>query len=233
MGIRLFSDFDGPLVDVSDRYYRVYCYCAGQLAEAGQPVSLLTKEQFWTLKRDRVSVEQIAIQTGFQGDRATEFARLRRELVHSDPYFGYDVIQPSAISALQQLREAGVELAVMTMRRVRELEPALERFGLAEFFPPHLRYCLPNDYIKQGDTRDKPKLMARALAELPTASRSWMVGDTEADMLAGSTHSITTIGVLSGIRNENQLSKYNPTAIVPTVAEATQIVFTELYRRVS
>ncbi|MGK7911967.1 MAG: HAD family hydrolase [Synechococcus sp.] len=228
MAVRVFSDFDGPLVDVSDRYYQVYRFCVDAIGEAGQQLTPLSKSEFWDLKRDRVPEESIALKTGFRADQTVEFARMRREYAHSQPYFKYDTIQPDAIASLTQLRDAGVELAVMTMRRVCELEPALERFGLAEFFPPHLRYCLPNDYIKQGDIRDKPLLMARALKELPNATRSWMVGDTEADLTAGNTHNMSAIGLLCGIRNFRQLEKYNPTIVLPTLSDATRSILDEL-----
>lgn len=228
MTIRLFSDFDGPLVDVSERYYRVYRFCIDQVAEAGQEVTPLSKSEFWTLKRARVPEERIALRTGFREDQTIPFARMRREYAHSHPYFKFDVIQPDAISALTQLRDAGVELAVMTMRRVRELEPALERFGLAEFFHPSRRYCLPNDYIKQGDTRDKPLLMAKALAQLPPAARSWMVGDTEADLEAGNIHNMPAVGLLCGIRDRQQLEKYNPSVILPTLSAATHYILEDL-----
>ena len=62
------------------------------------------------------------------------------------------------------------------MRRVRELDEALERCQLQDFFPPELRYCLGNDDVKTSDLKDKPKLLARAVAELPAADRTWMVG---------------------------------------------------------
>ena len=224
MTVRVFSDFDGPLVDVSERYYRVYRFCVNEVAEAGQQLTPLSKSEFWDLKRDRVAEEKIALKTGFRIDQTVRFARMRREYAHSQPYFKYDTIQPDAVSALAQLHDAGVELAVMTMRRVRELEPALERFGLDEFFPPHLRYCLPNDYVKQGDTRDKPLLMAQALKDLPLAARSWMVGDTEADLAAGNTHNMPTVGLLCGIRNRQQLEQYNASIIVPTLSDATTYI---------
>lgn len=232
MTIRVFSDFDGPLVDVSERYYRVYRYCVETVADAGQVMTPLSKAEFWKLKRDRVPEEKIALKSGFRDNQTVPFARMRRKYAHSQPFFQYDEIQPDAISALSQLREAGVELAVMTMRRVRELEPALERFGLAEFFPPTRRYCLPNDYLKQGDTRDKPLLMAKALAELPQAARSWMVGDTEADMVTGTTHNMPALGLLCGIRNRQQLEKYSPNIILPTLSEATNYILEDLTVRV-
>jgi hypothetical protein len=62
------------------------------------------------------------------------------------------------------------------MRRVRELEYALNQYDLTRFFPAHCRYCLGNDYIKTTDVEEKPLLMRQALAELPPTERVWMVG---------------------------------------------------------
>ncbi|WP_017327963.1 HAD family hydrolase [Synechococcus sp. PCC 7336] len=228
MSIRVFTDFDGPLVDVSARYFRVYQFCLEQVAEPGQPLSPLARAEFWACKRDRIPEYQIAIASGFREEQAIEFVRLRREHVHSQPYFPYDVLQADAIAALTCLRDAGIELATMTMRRTCELEPALERFGLTEFFPSSHRYCLADNHVKQGDTRDKPNLLAKALAELPPAACSWMIGDTEADLVAGSTHRIPTLGLLCGIRNRRQLERYKPAAILPSLANATSFILAEL-----
>ncbi len=44
---------------------------------------------------------------------------------------------------------------------------------------------------------------------------SWMVGDTEADILAGKTMGILTIELTCGIMSHCQLSQLEPTAIDP------------------
>ncbi len=218
--LRLFTDFDGPIMDVSERYYQVYLHCVAETRRPDQPVTTLSKAEFWALKRDRVPEVEIARRCGFDEAQATVFARLRRDAVHTDAYFPYDCLVPGAVQALEQLQDQGIELVVMTMRRVRELEPVLEQYDLARFFAPDRRYCLANDYVKTGDTKDKPLLMGRALTELPAARTLGMVGDTEADMLAATTHGLTAIGVLSGIRNREQLAKYSPQQIVPSLAAA-------------
>jgi len=37
--------------------------------------------------------------------------------------------------------------------------------------------------VKTRDIDDKPLLMEQALAELPSVDETWMVGDTEADII--------------------------------------------------
>ena len=62
--LRLITDFDGPIVDVSDRYYRVYQHCLAETKRLGQPVRELPKAEFWDMKRARVPETEIAILSG-------------------------------------------------------------------------------------------------------------------------------------------------------------------------
>jgi phosphoglycolate phosphatase-like HAD superfamily hydrolase len=225
MAKRLFTDFDGPILDVSERYYQVYQVCVQQVRLPQQPVDLLPKTVFWELKRSQVMEYDIALKSGLiQPGQAAEFSRLRREIVHSRPYFQYDRIHPWAIAALERVQEAGIDLAVMTMRRVCELEPVLDQYDLWRFFPKDRRFCLGDDYDKTGDTLDKPMLMRGAIATLPPVERQWIVGDTEADIIAGKRYCVQTIGILSGIRNQQQLALHQPEYILADLQEAVDLV---------
>ncbi|MFN5981328.1 MAG: HAD family hydrolase, partial [Pseudanabaena sp.] len=48
---RIFTDFDGPIMDVSERYYQVYLYCLKKICLPEQIVKTLSKSEFWELKR--------------------------------------------------------------------------------------------------------------------------------------------------------------------------------------
>lgn len=214
-------------MDVSERYYQVYQYCLEQNKRPNQSLQPMSKAEFWECKRSRIPESAIGINSGLDEEQAKAFAQLRRQTVHTVPYLVYDQPVPGAIETLERLQQAGVELVVMTMRRVRELEDAFSRYDLGRFFPSDRRYCLSNDYIKTGDTKDKPLLMERALLELPAASEVWMVGDTEADLIAAKTHNVKAIGVLSGIRNETQLSIYQPKLILNNLSEAADFLLNQ------
>ncbi|MDB9334965.1 HAD family hydrolase, partial [Nodularia spumigena CS-590/01] len=87
--LRLITDFDGPIIDVSERYYRVYQYCLEKIRYPEQSVQQLTKAEFWQFKRSRVPERQIALNSGLDATQAQEFAHLRRKTVHTDTYFEY------------------------------------------------------------------------------------------------------------------------------------------------
>lgn len=222
--LRLITDFDGPIIDVSERYYRVYQFCLEKTRRPNQAVRSLSKTEFWQLKRSRTTERDIAIKSGLDATQAQEFSQLRRQTVHTEPYFQYDILMPGAIDALSKIQAAGVDLVVMTMRRVWELDYAFEKYDLGRFFPENRRYCLSNDYVKTRDIDDKPLLMARALKELPPATDTWMVGDTEADITAAKKHDIKVMATESGIRDRIQLQLYRPDLIVTNLSVAVNLI---------
>lgn len=225
--LRIIADFDGPIMNVSERYYRVYLFCLREVRYPDQPVSPLSKEEFWALKRSQTPERQIGQLSGLDATQAEKFSQLRKRTVHTMPYLVYDTPMPGAIDTLKRLRQAKVDLAVMTMRRVRELDDAFGRYDLAQFFPLNRRFCLSNDYVKTADVKDKPLLMQRALTQLPAAEEIWMIGDTEADIVAAKTHDIKSIAVLCGIRDRTQLMQHRPDRIVNHFGEAVDLIFKE------
>ncbi len=224
---RLITDFDGPIMDVSERYYRVYKFCLEKMRSPGQEVRELPKAEFWALKRSQIPETEIGRLSGLSLSQLKDFAHLRRQTVHTMPYLSHDCLQPEAIPALEAAQNAGIDIVVMTMRRVRELDEAFDRTDLRRFFPPQSRYCLANDYIKTGDTNDKPLLMEQAIKELNPATSTWMVGDTEADIIAAKTHGVKVIGVLCGIRNHNQLEQHQPDLIMPNLQDAVNFLLSQ------
>ena len=231
---RLITDFDGPIMDVSERYYRVYRYCVARVTPANEPLRELSKVEFWHLKQSQVSEQEIGLKSGLTADRARDFARLRRETVHSTANLVFDRPLPGAVAALEKAKSLGWDLVVMTMRRQRELDEALDRCSLRKYFDrPHQRYCLDDHYTKTRDIDDKPLLMERAFSELPPAAATWMVGDTEADIAAARKAGVPIVSVLSGIRNQDRLSEHKPDFIVANLSEAIRLIVSETSHQAS
>jgi phosphoglycolate phosphatase-like HAD superfamily hydrolase len=225
--LRIITDFDGPIMDVSERYYQVYLLCLNRTKKPRQEIQILGKAEFWAYKRSKTPEVTIGIQSGLTAEQAAEFSQLRKELVHQLVYLKFDQIIPTAIEALTQIQQQGVDLVVMTMRRDRELEYAFSQAPLTPFFPSNRRYNLGNDYIKTKDEQDKPLLMLRAVQELPPADQTWMIGDTEADIAAAKSQNIPVIGVLSGIRDRFTLEKFQPDSIVANLQEAVDLILAQ------
>ena len=222
--MRIITDFDGPIMDLSDRYYHVYQLCLARVKLKRQPIKILSKAEFWAYKRALIADRQIGIASGLTTAQAEKFQQLRDRHAHRLEYLQLDRVLPSAIAALEQIQAAGIELIVMTLRRTSELNVAFGQYDLERFFPPDCRYCLADDDIKQGDIPAKTQLMAQALADLGHQPNTWMIGDTETDILAAQAHQIPCIGVLSGIRDRDRLIKYQPDWMVANLAEAVNSI---------
>jgi phosphoglycolate phosphatase-like HAD superfamily hydrolase len=223
--MRIITDFDGPIMDLSDRYYHVYQLCLDKVKQPNQSITILPKAKFWADKQAQVPEQQLGIESGLTVNQAAEFKKIRDRLAHQLQYLSFDRVVPGSIAALEKIQASGSELLVMTLRRTCELDPALKQYNLARFFRLHHRYCLPDDYIKHGDVEAKTQLMTTALTELKPDSDTWMIGDTEADIIAAQTHNIPVVGVLSGIRNRDRLAQYQPDKIVSNLAEAVDFIF--------
>ncbi len=222
--MRIITDFDGPIMDISDRYYHVYKLCLETVKYPDQSIFELSKDKFWNLKRAKIKEIEIGIISGLDEQQAVKFAKMRQEIVHNLPYLIYDKTVPGAIETLEKMQAKALDLVVMTMRLAKELEFALKQENLGRFFPEDKRYCLANDYVKIADIKDKPILMGKALEELPKIEETWMIGDTEADIIAAKTHNVKVIAVLSGIRNRTQLEQYEPDYIVNNLAQAAELI---------
>jgi phosphoglycolate phosphatase-like HAD superfamily hydrolase len=222
--MRIITDFDGPIMDLSDRYYHVYQLCLNKVKHPHQSLNILSKDEFWTYKQAQISERQIGIKSGLTTTQAEVFKKMRDRHAHQLQYLSLDRVVPGSIAALEQIQASGSELLVMTLRRTCELEPAFQQYDLAKFFPPHCRYCLPDDYIKHGDVKAKTQLMTRSLIALKPEPNTWMIGDTEADIIAAKTNHIKVIGVLSGIRDRDRLEQHQPDKIVSNLADAVKFI---------
>jgi len=69
----------------------VYKFCLDSTTPR-PPVAQLDKSKFWQLKRSRVPEKQIGIISGLEEVQAQEFAQMRRQIVHTPPYFEYDYL---------------------------------------------------------------------------------------------------------------------------------------------
>ena len=223
--MRIITDFDGPIMDLSDRYYHVYQLCLDKVKQPNQSINILSKDNFWAYKQAQVAEQQVGIESGLTATQAEVFKNLRDRHAHQLQYLSLDRVVPGSIAALAKIQASGSDLLVMTLRRTCELIPAFDRYNLAQFFPSHHRYCLPDDYVKHCDIQAKTRLMATALTELKPDLNTWMIGDTEADIIAAQTYNIRVIGVLSGIRNRDRLAQYQPDKIVSNLADAVDFIF--------
>ena len=62
--MRLITDFDGVIADLSERYYRVYCWALKEVATPDQNITPLTKPEFWQFERLKTQRKEVALKSG-------------------------------------------------------------------------------------------------------------------------------------------------------------------------
>ena len=227
--LTIFCDFDGPIVDVSDRYYKTYLTGLQEIqiqhfSEGRSPaIQPMTKKQFWSMKQHRVPDVEIALRSGLQGKEIDIFLARVKQLVNQSQLLHYDRLQPGIDWALNLFHTSGVKLILVTLRCQEQATQFLHEHGLLSFFTQVYGTCDENAaYLNAVDS--KVSLLQKAwhehLCQYGHPIQSWMVGDTEADICAGQAVGIPTVAVTSGVRSKAYLKKFSPNYIYDTLFAA-------------
>jgi len=220
--LTVFCDFDGPLVDVSERYYCTYRQAldATRAAYASDAIGLtpLTKEQFWQRKCERTCDLEIALRSGLQVEHVSYFVERVKQYVNHPDLLGKDRFHPGVDLALALLHSQGARLVVVTLRHQEQVRAMLQSHGLLRLFAG-IYGASASGAAYRNNAEHKKALLAQALAEHPSEN-AYVVGDTEADLLAAKAAGMPTIALLCGIRSHSYLQQYAPDSILSNLLEA-------------
>jgi phosphoglycolate phosphatase-like HAD superfamily hydrolase len=232
----VFCDFDGPIVDVSDRYYNTYRLGLAEVQASDPtkkrllPVHRLTKAQFWQMKQERTPDREIAMRSGLRGEQIDQFLHQVSQIVNQPTLLHQDRLQPGVKWALESLHAQGTCLILVTLRCQVQAIQILQNHGLAHLFS-QVWGAQDHSAAYTNYADHKTQLLAAAIAACPQASlyqsdrgtpSAWMIGDTEADILAGQAMNVPTIGLTCGIRSQTYLQKFAPTHIHSDLASAVR-----------
>lgn len=220
--ITVFCDFDGPIIDVSNRYYTTYkrALANTQAIYHDQgvvlPLQPMNKHQFWQMKQERVPDVEIAMRSGLQGPQIDVFLAQVLDIVNQPALLRQDKLQPGVSWALALLHSQGIRLVLVTLRCQQQATQILRNYGLTRLFSGI--YGTSDQKAAYRNNADlKQQLLAQAIAEAYPVSKhplsAWMIGDTEADLLAAQALSIPSIALTCGIRSYRYLHQFHPTQI--------------------
>ncbi len=199
---RVFFDLDGTLLDSRCRLFTLFSDLL--------PGHGLSMEEYWNLKRAKVSHETIVVET--LGLPLQRWARFRLEwlaLIETPKYLALDSPFEGVDQMLRKLRGNGLSLYLATSRQFREeTVQQIQRLGWPNLFTAVL-------VTRQRD--DKAFTIRLAVPE--TSRRDIVVGDTEKDIECGASLGLTTIAVLSGFRNRESLEVHLPDHLFDKVTD--------------
>jgi phosphoglycolate phosphatase len=206
--MKLFFDLDGTLIDISEKYYRVY---EDILAEAG--FSTIGKKEYWNAKRQKVPEDQILAMTNAK-EFYKQYIKKRLSLIESDYYLSDDRLQEGVIEVLKNF-SIKYQLILVTLRRsTAQLDKQLVNLKLIDYF---------TDILSSGEDLE-PRWMIkynliREYLGCEYDSSHILIGDTETDIKAGNEIGFKTIAISNGIRTKELLILSNPTFICESVGD--------------
>jgi phosphoglycolate phosphatase len=219
----LFCDFDGPIVDVSGRYHGTYRLALARTRRLyrtqGKELQLtpMTKVQFWHMKQARIPDLEIALRSGLRDGQIDDFLAQVKEIVNCCPaLLRRDSLQPQVPAALQLLKQHHIKLVLVTLRCQDQVNQFLRRYDLEGAFTGI--YCTQEAQAAYDNYTDlKTSLLSQALTDHGDVETAWMVGDTEADVIAAQRLEVSAIALTCGIRSRSYLSRLQPTSLQPNL----------------
>ena len=224
----VFCDFDGPIVDVSERYYQTYrmgLVAIEQQHRLGSALQPLSKAQFWQMKQNRIADIEIAAKSGLSDALFDPFMQQVERIVNHPSLLRWDRMQPSAQAALSYFRQSGLRLVLVTLRHPRQVQEFLQGQGLTHLVDEVYGAC---DVRAAHANRvaQKYELLTEAIAQQQAqghlTQNSWMVGDTEADILAGQSAGLSTAAIACGVRSASYLQQLEPTKLYSCLLTASR-----------
>lgn len=200
--MKVFFDLDGTLVDASDRLYQLFQFLV--------PISSLTKDEYWKLKRNKINHQTILrSQFKYTDKQIKEFEDTWLSMIELSEWIALDKPFAGVTKYLQELKRDRA-LYIVTARQSEEtVILQIENYGWSDIF---------DDVLVTKQRYEKSDLVSKNGSE---AATDWIVGDTGKDIETGKSLGLRTAAVLSGFLNEEKLMEYRPDVIANFVTDLT------------
>ena len=191
--MNIFFDLDGTLIDARMRLYNLFCDLTCQ--------TLLDFNNYWELKRSMHDQKWILTNILKYTDlQISEFRKKWMYNIEKEEYLKFDSLFPYTISTLEQLKQKGFSLFLIT---ARQNKPAtmkqLVKMGLIDYF---IACCIASP--------PQTKTEKILLKGIKLSNNDFLVGDTLEDIQTAKNLNLKSIAVWSGFYNMASLMGSDP-----------------------
>jgi phosphoglycolate phosphatase len=203
-------DLDGPILDVADRYHRIYSAFVEQHGRTP-----LAAKVYWQHKRAKTPERLILELSGVSTRWASAYESHRKAQLERRAWLRFDRAWPDVAAALRRLARRHRVLLVTLRQNRRGLLWQLESLGLLPLFERVVtcRRESASSNVKAAAVR---RLLGHGHGH--DALDGWFVGDSEADLNAGRALGLKCAAVGFGIRHPDRLALLEPDVILRTPA---------------
>lgn len=207
----IFFDLDGTLIDITNRFYKVYSDIMDELGK-----TKLSYIDYINLRRKHVSTRMI-LKTTNSDELYDEFIKKRNEILERPEYLKMDALYPDSYGTLERLYGNNVLILVtLRMNKANTLQQ-LRNLGIHKFFEG----ILIGDMF--GGWKEKYNLMKK-FKKISEKKNMIIVGDTEIDVKAGKKLGIKTCFKKGGMRKPEIVIKEKPDYIIDTTSQIIEII---------
>lgn len=198
--MNLVFDLDGTVIDSRLRLYTLFQRLA--------PDSALSFDEYWALKRAKVSNQSIlGERLDYPTDAIERFVADWMLQIETPALLGLDSPVPGIDEALVRLGRRS-SLYLCTARQDSDaVGVQLEELGLLHHF---------TRVLVTGRTTDKRALLSGIDG---LGQDDWMIGDTGRDIETGRALQLRTCAVLTGFLSEHSLRPYGPDLLLASAAD--------------
>ncbi|OCA71584.1 HAD family hydrolase [Chryseobacterium arthrosphaerae] len=198
--MNIFFDLDGTLIDSRSRLY--------QLFQSLVPASELSFDQYWALKRSKISHKEILLSKfNYTEEQYSDFEKKWMSEIELENWLQLDTPFEGTADLLLNLSKKHA-LFVVTARQSESIAvEQIKSFGWENIF---------TKVLVTQQQQDKYDLIKDAVE---ITSEDWLIGDTGKDIQTGKSLGIKTVAVLSGFLSKESLLPYQPDIIIDTVLD--------------
>jgi UDP-glucose 4-epimerase len=191
----IYVDFDGTLVDVNERLYRVHKFSMRHLG-----LKAMSKKKYIKAKR-KIAVESLIIKNNYNKNIFFKYNRMRISKIEEIYYLKYDKLHANAIDILKKLKQNHKLVLVTDRKSKKNLLWQMKRFKIYHIFD---KIILSRKKISRKD--------------------SIIISDTENDILIGRKLHVPVITVENGIRHRDFLMKFSPRYLIKSFSWLDEIL---------
>ncbi len=197
--MKLFFDLDGPILNVTEKYYQSYLKALNSLG--GVPLS---KAEYWEMKQNKVPNIEILNKSNL-AHKLNEFQKIRNHWIEHSDMMVEDFVWEDLKPIYRKLSEK-YSLVLVTLRENRDqLLRQLENLGIINFFS----VILSSPAVGNDKWKVKVNLIQKHFKK-DTFEDSFFCGDTETDILAAHELKMQSVGVTFGIRSTKLMENCRP-----------------------
>jgi phosphoglycolate phosphatase len=212
-------DLDGTIASFNLDYKTLRADVRGYLMKMGVPASLISiKENIFEMLK---KTELFMVNTGKSEANVQE---IRQESFRIAEKYELEAamntnLVPGAVNTLQELKKAGLKMALCTINSANSTDHILNRFRIGEYFDA----VIPRNKVSRFKPHPEHCKSALSMLEVE-ASETMLVGDSVTDMEAASEIKVTAIGLPTGVASQKELVEHGANYIVTSITDLPVLI---------